>query len=148
MCARLGRTRLFADLECAGRQDTVLWRVTGGGVERTPAAAHRRPAAAMGLNQSISMLTIVRGARGLKSMKSTCVLASAGLPAPAGRHCCCPACAYQAVADALVLIQTGRTLAAQRILEALEKDLSEAAVLTRFWVDWVASNSAGEPQRL
>jgi hypothetical protein len=38
MCARLGRTRLFADLECAGRQDTVLWRVTGGGVERTPAA--------------------------------------------------------------------------------------------------------------
>jgi hypothetical protein len=107
-----------------------------------------QPPNAMGLNQSISMLTIVRGARGLKSMKSTCVLASAGLPAPAGRHCCCPACAYQAVADALVLIQTGRTLAARRILEALEKDLSEAAVLTRLWADWVASNPAGEPQRL
>jgi hypothetical protein len=48
----------------------------------------------------------------------------------------------------LVLIRTGRALAARRILEALEKDLSEAAVLTRFWAASVASNPVVEPLRL
>ena len=71
-------------------------------------------------------------------MKSTCVLASAGLPPPVGRHCCCPACAHQAVADALVLMQSGRAPAARRVLETLEKDLSEAAVLTRLWAALVS----------
>lgn len=81
-------------------------------------------------------------------MKSTCVLASAGLPPPpSGRHCCCPACAHQAVADALVLIRTGRALPARRILEALEKDLSEAALLTRLWATMVAGKPDLKPQR-
>ena len=84
-------------------------------------------------------------APGLGSMKSTCVLVSAGLPAPSDRHCCCPACAHQAVADALVLMQTGRALAARRVLEALEEDLSHAAALTRRWAAFVANEPAGKP---
>jgi hypothetical protein len=79
-------------------------------------------------------------------MKSTCVLASAGLPGPPGRHCCCPACAHQAVADALVLMQTGRALAARRVLEALEEDLSQMAVLTRRWAAFIADESAAESE--
>ena len=78
-------------------------------------------------------------------MKSTCVLVSTGLPAPPDRHCCCPACAHQAVTDALVLMQTGRAPAARRVLEALEKDLSHAAALTRRWAALIASEPAGKP---
>ena len=100
---------------------------------------------AMGLNRPARMLTNCARAPGLKSMKSTCVLASAGLPAPPGRHCCCPACAHQAVVDALVLMQTGRALAARRVLEALEEDLSQVAALTRRWAAFIANEPDGEP---
>ena len=86
-------------------------------------------------------------ARGSKSMKSTCVLASAGLTAPPpDRHCCCPACAHRAVADALLLIRTGRALPARRVLEALEKDLSEAALLTWLWVTILADGPDRKPR--
>lgn len=76
-------------------------------------------------------------------MNSTCVLVSTGLPAPSGRHCCCPACAHRAVVDALVLMETGRVPAARRVLEALEEDLSQVAALTRRWAESLANNAAG-----
>jgi hypothetical protein len=78
-------------------------------------------------------------------MRSTCVLASCGLPPPPGRLCCCPGCARQAVADALVLMETGREPAARRVLEKLEKDLSEAAVLTRLYTGMIASEPVTDP---
>jgi hypothetical protein len=96
---------------------------------RGPGAARRR----QGIKLSGPHVDNCARAPGLESMKSTCVLASAGLPAPPDRHCCCPACAHQAVADALVLMQTDRASAARRVLEALEEDLSQAAALTRRW---------------
>jgi hypothetical protein len=51
----------------------------------------------------------------------------------------------QAVVDALVLMQTGRALAARRVLEALEEDLSQVADLTRRWAVFIANEPAGEP---
>jgi hypothetical protein len=44
------------------------------------------------------------------------------------------------------LIRTGRALPARRIPEALEKDLSEAALLTRLWVAMVAGKPDLKPQ--
>jgi hypothetical protein len=51
---------------------------------------------------------------------------------------------HQAVADALVLMRTGRALAARRVLEALEEDLSHAAALTRRWAAFIANEPAGK----
>jgi hypothetical protein len=55
------------------------------------------------------------------------------------------ACAHQAVVDALVLMQSGRALAARRVLETLEEDLSQVAALTRRWAESIANEAAGEP---
>jgi hypothetical protein len=42
-------------------------------------------------------------------------------------------------------MQTGRALAARRVLEALEEDLSQAAALTRRWAAFIANEPAGKP---
>jgi hypothetical protein len=42
-------------------------------------------------------------------------------------------------------MQTGRALAARRVLEALEEDLSQVAALTRRWASSIANEPAGEP---
>jgi hypothetical protein len=42
-------------------------------------------------------------------------------------------------------MQSGRALAARRVLETLEEDLSQVAALTRRWAESIANEAAGEP---